>query len=68
MHGTNRKRPKGMLETEENFDRMREINKRKKGDRLQTEKKEEVEVMATRKNPKSFFLRVFLPASKTRDL
>jgi hypothetical protein len=43
MRGINRKRPKGMLETEENFDRMREINKRNKGDRLQTEKKEEVE-------------------------
>ncbi len=33
------KKTKRMLETEENFDRMREINKRKKGDRLQTEKK-----------------------------
>ena len=42
MLGINRKRPKGMLETEENFDRMREINKRNKRDRLQTEKKEEV--------------------------
>jgi hypothetical protein len=67
MLSINRKRPKGMLETEENFDRMREINKRKKGDRLQTEKKEEVEWQRGR-IPSHFFLRVFLPASKTRDL